>query len=467
MISLDFAKSTAFIGPVRLSVSAAESGAVAIDAPLGPVLKPLSVLERQQCIDHALSVPYDQQGAALAQEALARATVKSANEYSSTTDNPSALSALALYLAGADNPAPNLPESLRLVNTHFNWQPDSVWSTPAAQFDQIVASLTPVSNSGWNQLIMHDADGDPATDITLRLADKLLDRYRKSTDDSAQVTEQWLAEHNPSTNSTDNSPAITRLKEPTNNQNSAPSKLSKSPIDQDKQSVINQATQQKEWNDDSQHISPNSASNNLQVGSHSSNVSKDKNITSLSSQLKNTPVKRQAANNDEIADKITLKRLSDSPDHNPDKANIQPATNSNAAHKNHDTLVLKKYSQALPNSQTPQFTEHKGLVEQHAKLQKAPLAAKNQTPTLDAAKELSVSAKASSRTKAPVPTALEINKSPPPENTRLAPATSTNTAAVVSQLTATLDDFFQSPQTSVADQLAELLNREADLRGLD
>ena len=193
MVSLDFSIGKVFVGSVSAPIELQGSdGAVQLHGANGPILRPLTVLERLQTLRNAQNADDSQAAQRLASETLQRATQTPDTRTTQQADDKAIAKAVALHLAGADIPAPGLKQALTLVSQHFGWQPSEIWNSPAAQFDQIAASLTPATHSDWNQLIMLDPQENALDALVNKLADDFLKRELNQA--SNQASNQSVTE---------------------------------------------------------------------------------------------------------------------------------------------------------------------------------------------------------------------------------------------------------------------------------
>ena len=173
MISIDFESGQIFIGeqsaPVRLTDN---QGYLHLNPPDGPVLRALSVLERLRLIQHAMTA--ENGPASLAASILHEATVKpGVGDYRMHE-------AVALYLAGGGLKAPPIYRSISMVARHTGWGSDEIFSAEAAQIDRMSSALTPSPSSEWKRVLMLDTGQDELDAYTNDLAASLLNRMDDS-----------------------------------------------------------------------------------------------------------------------------------------------------------------------------------------------------------------------------------------------------------------------------------------------
>jgi hypothetical protein len=181
MISIDLESGQIFIGQTSVAVQMTEDrGCLHLNYPDGPVLRPLSVLERLRLIQYALTA--DNAPAALAASVLHAATVKpGVGDYR-------LYEAVALHLAGGGLQAPPIYQAIATVARHTGWHPNQIFSADAAQIDHMAITLTPASSSEWTRVLVLDAGQDEpgalANDLAASLIGRLDDRAGLNQDDA-------------------------------------------------------------------------------------------------------------------------------------------------------------------------------------------------------------------------------------------------------------------------------------------
>lgn len=187
MISFDFANERVFIGHIAASARlCGDKGHVQLHGALGAVLRPLTVLEREQALRNALASPQADKALFLADEIFMRALETEDTRHTIAAADPGVARAIALHLAGADINAPSLAQALAAVGERLGWSAKDIWFSPAAQFDQIASSLLPQQAHDWNQLIMLSSQENEAESeveaITIKMATDLLRRAEGECD---------------------------------------------------------------------------------------------------------------------------------------------------------------------------------------------------------------------------------------------------------------------------------------------
>ena len=169
MISIDFESGHIFIGQTSVPVKLTdEQGYLHLNYPDGPILKPLSVLERLRLIQYALTA--NNAPASLAASILHEATVKpGVGDYRM-------YEAVALHLAGGGLMAPPIYQSISMVARNTGWHPNDIFSADAAQIDRMASALVPPSSSEWTRVLMLDAGQDELDAYTNDLAASLIGR---------------------------------------------------------------------------------------------------------------------------------------------------------------------------------------------------------------------------------------------------------------------------------------------------
>ena len=181
MVSFDFASGRLFVGHTAASARLCdENGHVQVHGNHGAVLRPLTVLEREQALRNALASPQADKARFLAEEIFIRALVAEDTRDAVTAADLGIARAIALHLAGADINAPALTQAMAAVGSRLGWSAADIWASPAAQFDQIASSLMPQQASSWNQLIMLSSQENEAESevdvIVKKMAADLLQR---------------------------------------------------------------------------------------------------------------------------------------------------------------------------------------------------------------------------------------------------------------------------------------------------
>ncbi|MCP4624978.1 MAG: hypothetical protein GY850_15845 [bacterium] len=173
MISIDFDSGHIFLGNKSVPVKLTDNeGYLHLNQPDGPVLKALSVLERLRLIQYALTA--NDAPASLAASILHEATVKpGVGDYRLHE-------AVALYLAGGGQKAPPIYQSIAMVARHTGWHPDDIFSAEAAQIDHLASALDPSSSSKWTRVLMLDAGQGELDAYTNDLAASLIGRMDNS-----------------------------------------------------------------------------------------------------------------------------------------------------------------------------------------------------------------------------------------------------------------------------------------------
>lgn len=169
MISIDFDSDQIFIGQISVPVKLTDNqGCLHLNYPDGPILRPLSVLERLRLIQYALTA--NNTPAALAASILHAATVKpGVGDYR-------LYEAVAVYLAGGGLKAPPIYQSISMVARHTGWHPNDIFSAEAAQIDRMASALGPASSSEWTRVLMLDAGQDELDAYANDLAASLIGR---------------------------------------------------------------------------------------------------------------------------------------------------------------------------------------------------------------------------------------------------------------------------------------------------
>lgn len=169
MISIDFESGQIFIGQTSVSVKLTDDqGYLHLNYPDGPILRPLSVLERLRLIQYALTA--NNAPAALTASILHEATVKpGVGDYS-------LYGAVALHLAGGGLKAPPIYQAISLVARHTGWHPNEIFSADAAQIDHMASALAPASSPEWTRVLMLDAGQDEVGAVSNDLAASLIGR---------------------------------------------------------------------------------------------------------------------------------------------------------------------------------------------------------------------------------------------------------------------------------------------------
>lgn len=173
MISIDLRSNTAFIGRFEVPVrSIGNRGNIQVAFPYGPVLRPLSTLERLHNVGFAATAKTP--ASCLATVTLDAATVTQG------TGNPRFFEIIALHLAGAGLEAPPLYDTILAVANSTGWEIDQILEAEAALVDRLaIATSSFKSDSLWNRLIML-TEGDHELDaIRDMLAESLLCRLDK------------------------------------------------------------------------------------------------------------------------------------------------------------------------------------------------------------------------------------------------------------------------------------------------
>lgn len=177
MISIDFESGLIFIGQTSVSVKlTVDQGYLHLNYPDGPILRPLSVLERLRLIQYAVTA--NNAPAALAASILHEATVKpGVGDYR-------LYEAVALHIAGGGLKAPPIYQAISKVARHTGWHPNEIFSADAAQIDHMASALAPASSSEWTRVLMLDAGQDELDAYANDLAASLIGRMddRKSGD---------------------------------------------------------------------------------------------------------------------------------------------------------------------------------------------------------------------------------------------------------------------------------------------
>lgn len=176
MINFDFDAGTIFVEQESVSVQVNEQdGHLHLNFPDGPILRPLTVLERMRHLNFAVSSRTGR--ASLSASVLDQSTVKPG------IGDKKLYEAIALYMAGAGIHAPPIYESIFLVAQHTGWDPHSLLNCEAAQIDQLAASLKP-DREKWHQLLILD-DGEEIETYCDYLAASLLRRFDSASNSRA------------------------------------------------------------------------------------------------------------------------------------------------------------------------------------------------------------------------------------------------------------------------------------------
>jgi hypothetical protein len=174
MISIDLESGLVLVGQTSIAVRLTEDeGYLHLNYPDGPVLRPLSVLERLRLVQYALTA--ENPPAVLAASILHAATVKAG------VGDTRLYEAVALHLAGGGLQAPPIYQTISTVAQHTGWHPDQIFSADAAQIDHMAIALTPADLSEWTRVIMIEAGQDELGAYANDLAASLIGRL----DDSA------------------------------------------------------------------------------------------------------------------------------------------------------------------------------------------------------------------------------------------------------------------------------------------
>ena len=196
MVSFDFVSGQVMVGRTALPLRVVEaSGYLHINYPNGPILRPLSVLERWRILYYVMS----QNNASLhnSKTSLAAAVLQHAT-VTPGAGNTTLYQAIALYMAGAAIHAPPIHQSIQLIATNMGWSPESIWSCEAALSDELAAAFQPPNASGWKQLFFTNDSQEEAAAYVDMLATRLLHRVHDESlasgdaSDSAHITNSAL-----------------------------------------------------------------------------------------------------------------------------------------------------------------------------------------------------------------------------------------------------------------------------------
>lgn len=181
MITIDLESGLVHVGRTSVAVRLTEDeGYLHLNYPDGPVLRPLSVLERLRLVQYALTA--DNPPAVLAASILHTATVKpGVGDYRM-------YEAVALHLAGGGLQAPPIYQAISTVAQHTGWHPDQIFSADAAQIDHMAIALTPAVSSEWTRVLVLDTGQDElgayANDLAASLIGRLDDKLIADRNDN-------------------------------------------------------------------------------------------------------------------------------------------------------------------------------------------------------------------------------------------------------------------------------------------
>lgn len=169
-IWMDLVQGRALVAGTAIAISeSGANGGLRIGGAQGPVLRALTFAERSRTVERSAASPQPREAVSAA--ILAAATLEPG--IADTTIQE----ILAMYLAGAGQPAPAFAEAALLVGRTAGWSYSELAEAEAAAVDRLASHIAG-SHDGvhWNQILITDAAPDQLEMVRLELADDLLGR---------------------------------------------------------------------------------------------------------------------------------------------------------------------------------------------------------------------------------------------------------------------------------------------------
>lgn len=177
------------IGGLVLPIAEAHpDGAVRLCPPSGPVFRPITFGERLRRVERA-SASVDPVESLCA--AITACAMVSAGEAELSQTEREASQTLALVLAGADIEAPHFTDAMLLLGGNAGWRYDEIEKAEAARVDRLARRLEPRTgeddDDGWSRVVFSAPAPQPSGAIRRDLARRLLERFAEVAEQAEEV----------------------------------------------------------------------------------------------------------------------------------------------------------------------------------------------------------------------------------------------------------------------------------------